>query len=223
MTRPPGESPRTSGTPWGSGSCQPPTPGFPYIASADSSGELRIWSLPDPAARVALRLGGTMSRAFPLPGDGPVIAIGSTPTIAWYRSADQSGELPGHNPLHNRLAVCTQPPRIVTFGVDDELELWSFDDEPTRRTLRAHHGPVASVVYSANAPRFTVASRDGSLEEWASDGDTYRELGTIHEPIAFLFALPGGSGTVVVASSGALWLSDRGSLSYLGTQPGAIT
>jgi hypothetical protein len=201
---------------------QPPTPGSPYIVSGDSSGELRTWAPPDSVARVALRLGGTMSRAFPLAGDGPVIAIGSTPTIAWYRGADQSGEVPGHNPWHNKLAVSKQQPRIVTFGLDDELELWSFDGEPTRRMLRTHHGPVASVVYAANAPRFTVASRDGSLEEWSSDGEPYRELGSIHEPIAFLLALPGAGGVVVIATSGSLWLSDGGKLGYVGRQPGTI-
>jgi WD40 repeat protein len=201
---------------------QPPTPDFPYILSGDSRGELRIWPLPAPAARVALQVAGTLFRAVPLPGDGPVIAIGSGSTIAWSRGRDQSGELPGHNPVHDRLAVPMQQPRFAAYGFDDELELWSFNGTPRRRTLRSHHGTVAGVVYAADAMRLTVACRDGSLEEWSGEGDTYRELSSIREPIALLVALPGSSAVVVVAVSGALWLSDRGSVRYVGRHPDTI-
>jgi WD40 repeat protein len=200
----------------------PPTPSVPYILSADAAGEIRLWPLPDSAARVTLRVSGMIVRAVPLAGDGPVIAIGSSPTIAWSRDPGRSGELPGHNPLHDRLAVSKQQPRFVAFGFDDELELWSFDGQPTRRLIRTHHGTVADVSYDPGAPRFTVACRDGSLEEWSSDGDTRRELGSVREPIALMVAIPGASAVVVVATSGALWLADRGRLSYVGRQPGVI-
>jgi WD40 repeat protein len=201
---------------------QPPSPGFPLLSSGDASGELRTWPLPDATAQVVLHTTGKMFRAVALAGDGPVIAIGSSPTIPWYRGPDQSGELPGHNPVHDRVAVSRQQPRFVAFGLDDELELWSFDGQPASRTFRTHHGAVVDVIYAPDAPVFTVAHHDGSLEEWSGDGEPSRELGSIHEPIAFLVAIPGGRAMAVVATSGALWLADGRGLGYLGRQPGAI-
>jgi WD40 repeat protein len=204
----------------------PPAPGSPYIVSADTSGSLRIWPGPETAARVAIKSTVPMSRAILLPDHGPLIGTGAGPTIPWYAPGGAVGALQGHNPKHLFLAMSYTRPRFAMFGVDDEIELWSFEPrsfEPrsTNRTLKTERVATAA-VFTSDASHLVVGSRDGSITEWSIDDGGHRELGSVHEPIEIMRVVPATGMIVVATASGALWLADRATLRKLGKEASSI-
>ena len=203
-------------------SLYPPSAGVAGIVSADVGGELRIWPLPDASTRVAIRTTARMFRAQPFPSDGSVVAIGDSPRVSWYTRDGASGEAVGHTVTHSQLAVSSTARQAIMFGLDDELELWSFDGEPSLRALRTGHGAASVVAYLADGEHFVVGSADGAVVEWSNDGRVTRVLGTLREPIVFMRIVRSTSAIAVGGRSGALWIFERGGMRYVGLEPNAI-
>ena len=199
----------------------PPTPGSPRIVTGDSAGELRVWPLPDDRVRVAIHTATPMARAVPLWGGGPVIAVGSGPTIPWYSQAG-AGEAPGHLPMHGLIAISKTLPRAVMYGGDDELELWSFAGVPERRTRRTGRGATTGVAYLPDGTHFVVAGSDGSVIEWSDDGLARQVRAVLPESAAFVTAVRNSAAAIALGVSGTVWLVDRDGARYLGSEPEQI-
>jgi len=200
----------------------PPSPEFPYIASGDATGALRVWPLPEAAVQAAITTPWRIYRAVLVGGDDPAIAVGNSSTIPWVTRDGTTGELQGHNPVHGLVAVSATQPRFVTYGFDDELELWSVGELPALRTVRTGHGTTNFAVYSPGGASFVTASQDGEIEEWSHAAGGPRSLGSIHEPVLFMRSLPSADAVAVGGLSGALWLSGPAGLRYLGQGPSAL-
>jgi serine/threonine protein kinase/WD40 repeat protein len=199
----------------------PPSPGSPYIISADTSGLMRAWLPPETAARVAIKSAVPMSRAILLPNHGPLIGTEAGTTIPWYTHDGASGELQGHKPQHGLFAMSYTWPRFALFGVDDEVELWSFEPRSVNRTLKTPQVPTAAVFRSDGA-HLVVGSRDGSITEWSTEDDTHHEVGTVREPIEIMRVIPDTGMIAFTTASGAVWLADQTSMRELGQEASSI-
>ncbi|HEU4734231.1 MAG TPA: serine/threonine-protein kinase [Kofleriaceae bacterium] len=199
----------------------PPSPALPYIVSADVTGAVRMWPLPEPPARVAIQTAAPISRALILPGSGPLIATGDDSTIPWVGRDGATGTLTGHNPQHFFFAMSPTRPRFAMYGIDDEIELWSFEARSPNRRLKTRHAATAA-VFTTGGAHLVVGSRDGSLTEWSLDDDSHHELGSVGEPIQLLRDLPGSPAIVVATASGALWLADGSGMRQLGKESASI-
>ena len=198
----------------------PPSPGHPWIASSDVNGELRVWPVPDPAARVIITSSSPIYRATLL-RNGIAVAIDDSRVLHWYAPDGTAGEAPGHRPLHYRIAVSSTESRFVAFGPDRELEIWSFDGPPTvRRDYRIYD--ATDVAYAPDGTWFLVGCADGTLVGFGSAGEWRREYGSVGEPIWYLRWLRGIDGVVIGGKRGTLWTADQRGLRYLGHEPGLI-
>jgi WD40 repeat protein len=204
----------------------PPSPGAPYVVSGDTSGLMRTWLPPETAVRVAIKSTVPMSRAVLLPNKGPLIGTGAATTgagttIPWYTHDGASGELQGHKPQHSSLAMSNTQPRFVMFGVDDEIELWSFEPRSINRTLKTQRSPTAA-VFRADGAHLVIGSRDGHLTEWSIENETQHELGAVHEPIVIIRIIPKTGMLAIATASGAIWLADATSMRLLGKEASSI-
>ncbi|HET7503288.1 MAG TPA: WD40 repeat domain-containing serine/threonine-protein kinase [Kofleriaceae bacterium] len=199
----------------------PPAPGFPSIVSADVTGTVRTWPLPEPPARVAITTTAPMSRAVLLPGNGPLIATIEDGAIPWVRRDGTTGSLSGHNPQHFFFTMSATHPRFAMYGIDDEVELWSFEPRAQNRRLNTRHAATAA-VFTTDDAHLVVGSRDGTLTEWSLDDDSHHDLGTVREPILLLRDLPNSATVVAGTASGAVWLADAAGLRQIGKEAAAI-
>jgi WD40 repeat protein len=199
----------------------PPTPEFPYLISGDASGALRVWPLPETTVQLAATTASRLILAAPLAGHGPVIAAGYDTTIPWVARDGRAGELAAHATLHDLLAVSPARSRFAMYGTDESIEIWSFEPDAKLDVIRSRHDAVTAVAFAADGARLVVGTRDGALALWS--GDAARELGSIHESVAVVRAVPYSELAVAAGASGALWLTGDGPLRALGTETDAIT
>jgi WD40 repeat protein len=197
---------------------QPPSSSYPYIVAGDTMGAVRTWAPPDASFRVAIKTSAALSMALLLPNRGPVVAVGGGTTIPWYDRDGASGELPGHDPSHGVAASSTTQARFALYGVDDEVELWSFEPRSINRTLKTGRGAVTAVAWASDDTRLVTGGADGVITEWSSEDDSHHDLGEIHESIAFMRAVPHTDTIVVASASGKLWLHNKMGLRFLDQQ-----
>jgi WD40 repeat protein len=203
----------------------PPSPDSPYIVSGDTTGAMRVWSPPVATTRVAIETAALMYSAMLLANGGPLVAVGTDATIPWYARDGTSGALQGHAP--SRLGIAPSPveSRFATYGygVDDEVELWSFEPGTTNRTLKLPHSAATAATFTADGTHLMTGSSDGTLTEWSNDGATRREVGTVHESVEFLRAVPSTGMFVVGGASDDLWLATATGIAFLGKETDRIT
>ena len=202
-----------------------PSSRFPFVVSADASGALRTWALPDAAAWVAAARPGRLRKVSVLPDHAGLVAVGEDSVVTWSAFDGQTQRLTDHAAHHQRIAESATAPRLAMYRSDDQIELWSFRPPaaPGRRTLATGHGAVGGVEYTADGSRLIVGSRDGAVAAWSSDGASPRELGSIHEPVDFIYRIPRGDAVIVVGARGALWRVGAGEFRLLATEPEPIT
>jgi WD40 repeat protein len=183
----------------------PPSPSLPFFLSGDTTGALRAWSLPDDSIRAPIIVPSAVYKAILLPRHGPLIAITELPKIPWYDRDGHLGEFADHVADHEYIAVSPTRPRFAMYGGDRDVELWSTDAPAGRRTLSSAHGDVTGVAFTANGTRVATGSIDGTITEWVDGDPTGHDLGSIHEPIAFLRTAPLSDTIIAAGASGALW------------------
>lgn len=201
----------------------PASADFPYIVSGDTMGSVRTWSPPQAIVRVAIKTTAPMIKAMLLPNNGPLVAIGATATIPWSMRDGRSGALEGHDPSRMTIAVSPVESRFAMFGDDDEIEVWSFEPHSTNHKLKLAHSAVYTAAYTSDGAHLISGSRDGTITEWSNDGETHRELASIHEPVDFVRSMPGTGTLVVGGASGSLWLATSTGVMQLGMEADRIT
>jgi WD40 repeat protein len=202
----------------------PSTREFPYLVSGDVSGVIRTWPLPDVPARVAIKTAALMAVAILLPNHGPLIGYGDGPTIPWFALDGSSGELGGHSPSRAAIALSATRARFATYGVglDDVVELWSFEPGLSSTKIKTAHGAVIAAGFEFDGDHLIIGALDGAITRWSIDDSASIDLGTIHEPVHLVRAVPNTGMTVIGGASGALWISDKTTLSYLGKEPSSF-
>jgi WD40 repeat protein len=204
-----------------------PSPGFPYVASGDESGNLRTWPLPAADLRVVATTASRLAHATPLAGGGPIVAVGFDDEIAWTARDGRTGALPDHSAARSLITASAARSRFALFGTDEGIEVWTFTPAAAamwdRQTWRSRHGAVTAAAFTAR-DQLIAGHRDGSLALWpAGTADAPRDLGTIREPIEQVRALPGREAAVIAGASGALWLADEAGVHEIAREPEPIT
>jgi WD40 repeat protein len=203
----------------------PPSPAFPYLISGDTTGMVRAWTPPDATARVAITTAASMYRALMLPGGGPLIALGATATIPWYARDGSSGTLDGHDPSRFLIAVSPVQPQFALYGDgdSDEIELWSFAPEASRRVVKTDRGPIGAVAFTDDGTHLVVGNRDGQITTWSLGGGQGRELWSIRAPVEVIRTVPGTDRLVIAGANGAVWLGTASGITHLGTETARIS
>jgi len=175
----------------------------PHITSSDSNGTIVQWPQPSSSTRIAIESSNRLIAAITLPSNGALLASGSL-AVSWSLLDGSSGTLEDHEPSHYYMAISSNTPNFAMYGVNDSIELWSFDSSPRKQLLRTQHGLVTAVRYFDRTSTFISAGRDGRVVEWSTDGTNHHELGSISEPISLLVAYPKSHAVVIQGTSGKL-------------------
>jgi eukaryotic-like serine/threonine-protein kinase len=203
----------------------PPSPASPYLLSGDTTGAVRAWTPPDATVSVAITTAASMYRAVLLPGGGPLIALGAAATIPWHARDGSSGALDGHDPSRFLIAVSPVQPQFALYGDgdSDEIELWSFAPEASRRIVKTDRGPISAATFTDDGTQLVVGNQDGQITTWSLGAGQGRELGSIREPVEGIRPVPGTDSLVIAGAKGALWLGTANGITHLATETARIS
>jgi WD40 repeat protein len=199
-----------------------PSDGFPYIASGDGNGNVRIWPLPRSNVRVAIRPTTRLVSAAFVSSDGPVLATGAASVLRWASFDGRSGEVLGHYGGHMAIAVSPTGARFATYMNDATIELWSFEKTFSLKLLQTDHGMVTAVRYLPDGGSFMTAGTDGKVVVWAADIRTHHEVGSISEPIHRMWPIPTSNIVILQSANGELWKLDNGKASIFAKDLGPV-
>jgi WD40 repeat protein len=193
------------------------------VVSADTSGVLRVWPLPDAGTRAILRSPTRIIAAAFLSSEGPIIGTRASSSVALVGLDGSVKDLPGHVPTRT-LSSRGPHGRFALYGRDEFIELWSLSgaSSATMRLLKTDHDIVTAVRY-LDGGGFVSSGRDGRLVEWAANGESHRELASIHVPITMTAAIPNSDAFVLFDAKGALWRVDRESRTLMDVSPYSVT
>ncbi len=147
-----------------------------FLASADKSGHLRLWSLPDERCVGVLEF------------DLEILDIAIHPTSEWMAVALIGGQVDLLDISTGRkvgtIRNGTPPVASLAFSPDKKfllcglssgaLEVWSLQKRRLHCTLRAHEAPINRIVFNPSGRLVALASNDRSASIW--DLKTERRL-----------------------------------------------
>ena len=181
------------------GSVSGPTPAFPYFASGDDDGYLRIWSTPQTAARTAIRARAPLYD-LNIFDDGTVVGLGVEGELYWARG-NATGHLLAHAAGGFGVRKSPDPTRFATLSYDGSMAVW----DTTRFSLirRISAGTVTDMRFIDQTSLITTGE-DGRLLLWASDREQPRLRARFSQPPTAMQLLRGGRELVVAERGGAL-------------------
>jgi WD40 repeat protein len=181
-----------------------PTRSFPYFASADDDGYIRLWNPPSDAPRTIIH---TTLPLFDtaLLEDGTVIGVGRDPRLHWWRDG-ASGTQPGQEAGALGLRRSPDLEHFVTYGFSGELILWGT--RPLAEIRRMNPGPVTNVVFLNDGQSIVSSGQDGRLLLWHPGEDEPRLLAKFAQPLASVGIVRAKETLVVADRGGSLWLVD---------------
>jgi len=177
---------------------------FPYIASFDAEGELRVWDPPDSDTRVLIQERMRLFAGVPI-GDYGVLALGISSVLTLARFDGAVRKLQPHNPYHWGMSLSRDRLRAGMYLDDSRIELWSFYGSPDVRVIETEHAPVSAMAYFAD-DSFVTAGRDGSIVHWTADAKSHSQFGQIPEAVESIVPLPQMVQLIAAGASGKLWI-----------------
>jgi WD40 repeat protein len=181
-----------------------PTRSFPYFASGDDDGSIRLWNLPSNVPRTII------NSRFPLFDtalleDGTVIGVGRDPLLHWWRNGT-SGTLPGHEAGALALRRSPDLAHFVTFGPSGDMILWGT--EPLAAIRRMNSGTITNAIFTNDGQSVVSSGQDGRLLLWLAGREEPQLLAKFGEPLSSVEVLRSKEALVVADRKGSLWLLD---------------
>ncbi|WFD07294.1 WD40 repeat-like protein [Malassezia vespertilionis] len=154
-----------------------------YMASGDTSGSVRVWSLDGEERILKLHVQAMSGRITDLVWDGEskrIIAVGEGREKFGHAflvdSGSSVGEISGHSKVINAAAIRAQRPfKAVTGGDDASVIFYTGVPFKYAKTLRVHTRFVQDVAYMPDGSVFVSAGSDGRV--FAYDGQSGDVLG----------------------------------------------
>jgi WD40 repeat protein len=187
----------------------PPTPEFPYIASADVGGAVRVWPVPGRLARVAAEVHTRFTDAFYSRALRSVVATTFADRLTLLSQSEQLVSPGPHLGGNTFLASTADGSKFAAYGPGETIELWTASDPSRPQLLDTHHGSVSYLAFTRDGNELITAGRDGRLVRWAADG-TPRTIATFTMPITMFAVLPITNVVVAAMSDGSLWRIEGG-------------
>jgi WD40 repeat protein len=149
-----------------------------YCASADISGNVRVWDLAGTDQVLKLEIKALGGRITDLVWDGESKRIGVAGEgkdkfghFFLIDSGSSCGEVTGHSKVTNGIAMKTSRPyRAVTAGDDGNIVFYNGVPFKYAKSLSTHKSFVQSVAYAPNGSSFASVGSDGKV--FLYDGST---------------------------------------------------
>lgn len=149
-----------------------------YCASADTSGNVRVWDLAGTDQVLKLEIRALGGRITDLVWDGESKRIGITGEgkdkfghFFLIDSGSSCGEVTGHSKVTNSIAMkTTRPYRAVTVGDDANVVFYNGVPFKYAKSISTHNNFVQSVSYAPSGSFFVSVGSDGKA--FSYDGTT---------------------------------------------------
>ena len=196
----------------------PPTPDFPFFASGDISGNVRIWPKPIRVAHVAVNIHTPFKSAAFMQQTSSIIATSFKPELTVVSNDTFTGYTPHQDNLIS-FALSYNDEFLATYGPRSTVELWSTNPMKRERVIDTAHGQVSQLSFTASNTEFITAGRDGKLLRWHDK--SVELLATFDRPVSSFAAMD--NTTIVATSDGTLWRADaKHRIALLQREHGAI-
>jgi WD40 repeat protein/DNA-binding winged helix-turn-helix (wHTH) protein len=184
------------------------------LATADTDGMIRVWSLASDVPELTRTLageGGLSANQVVFDPSGSMLAEAAG--ILWDLTGPPDAEplrlgYPGW--IGFGLAFNTDS-RWLATSTPDTVSLWPLKP-PYSRIFRGHEASITGVEFTPNGSRLVSSSEDGSVRIWPLDGDSrersrllYQGDGTLEFPSLLMMA-PDGSSVVIGKPTGRVIL-----------------
>jgi len=176
-----------------------PTAAFPYFASGDDDGYIRIWGRPPATAYTILRARAPIYDVQVL-DDGTVVGIGEEPVLRWWR-ATGTGQVPAHDDGAAVLRRSSNPGYFATYGHGTIL-LWDATRLEVIRRIAA--GPLADLRFLSDGVSLVSSGEDGRVLVWSPDRAAPRLVAQLPHPLGLLQLLRRDDRAIVAERGGAV-------------------
>jgi len=181
-----------------------PSAAFPYFASGDDDGYIRIWGRPQTVAHTILRARAPVYDVQVL-DDGTVIGIGEEPVLRWWRPTG-TGQVPAHETGAAVLRRSSNPAYFATYGYDGMILVWDATRLEVIRRIVA--GPLADLRFLSDGVSLVSSGQDGRLLVWSPDHPAPRLLAQAAHPLGSLQLLRRDDRAIVAERGGAISVID---------------
>lgn len=156
-----------------------------YCASADTSGNVRVWDLAGTDQILKLEIKALGGRITDLAWDGESKRIGvvgeGKDKFGHYfliDSGSSCGEVTGHSKVTNAIAIkSSRPYRSVTVGDDGNVVFYNGVPFKYAKSISSHSGFIQKVIYAADGSIFVTVGSDGKAFLYdGSSGDVKGSL-----------------------------------------------
>jgi WD40 repeat protein len=149
---------------------------FAYLASADRSGQLRLWSLNKERCLGVMEFGAEVNDIAIHP-DGSCLAVaiqGGQVDILEFSSGRSLCTLRKGTPPVSSLGFSPDHKRLFCGLSAGSVEIWDLERRRLQETLRAHEAPVNTIAFNPSGRLVGFASNDRSASVW--DLKTHRRV-----------------------------------------------
>ncbi len=179
-----------------------PSKNFPYFASGDDDGYIRIWNIPPTTTRTVINGTAPFFDCLIL-GDGTTVAIGAEMVIRWWNELT-SGQAIAHPGGGIAARRADDLAHFVTFGYDGTIILWG-SKSGIAALRRWHSGSVIDVEFIRNELSVVSAGEDGRLLQWHHDNNEPSLLAHFEHPISNVEILHTKDMAVAAERDGTIW------------------
>lgn len=139
-----------------------------FLASADKSGQLRLWSIAQGRCLGVMEFGSEVVDLAIHP-DGSWLAValpGGQVDILEFSSGQRVGTMRKGNPPVSSLCFSPDQQTLLCGLSSGGLEIWDLELRRLRETLPAHEAPVNCIAFNPSGRLVALASNDRSVSIW---------------------------------------------------------
>lgn len=139
-----------------------------FLASADKTGQLRLWSLVQERCLGVMEFGAeVLDMAIHPDGSWLAVALlGGQVDILEFSSGRTLGTVRKGNPPVASLAFSPEGQTLVCGLTSGAVEIWEIERRRLRETLKCHEAPVNRVAFNPSGRLMGLGSNDRSASIW---------------------------------------------------------